>query len=233
MEKQMNKSILIGRTVKDPELKYLPGKGTAVTSLTLAVDRNFKKEGQPDADFIPVVIFGKQAESTAKYVDKGKKIAISGRIQTRSYDAKDGSKRYVTEIIADEVEFLEWAEKRADIKKNIAHISELMDAAIWLSGIEMPVRLVTIPEGALQGFTDELFAWDHKYYVDNMAIEIPGEETRLLGKKAIEYNTYIIAQAKTLHPEFPGKFFNSAFLIDPKGDIYSLSLNPAFAIILL
>ena len=110
----MNKSILIGRTVRDPELKYLPGKGTAVTSLTLAVDRNFKKEGQPDADFIPVVIFGKQAEATAKYVDKGKKIAISGRIQTRSYDAKDGSKRYVTEIIADEVEFLEWAEKRAD-----------------------------------------------------------------------------------------------------------------------
>ncbi len=77
------------------------------------------------------------------------------------------------------------AEKKSDIKKNIAHISDVIDAAIWLSGIEMPVKLITIPEGgALQGFTDELFDWDHKYYADNMAIDIPGEETELLGKKS-------------------------------------------------
>ena len=85
--------------------------GTAVTNFRLAVDRNYKREGQPTADFIPVVIFGKQAESTAQYVGKGKMVGVSGRLQVRSYDAKDGSKRYVSEVIADEVKFLEWAEK--------------------------------------------------------------------------------------------------------------------------
>jgi len=111
------------------------------------------------------------------------------------------------------------AEKKEDIKRNIAHISEVIDAAIWLSGIDMPVRLITIPEGALQGFTDELFDWEHTYFADTSALDIPGEETELLGKKAKEYNAYIIAQAKVRHPKFPGKFFNSAFLIDPKGDV--------------
>ena len=107
----MNKIVLIGRTTAQPELKYLPNGGTAVTNFTIAVNRVYKKEGQPTADFIPIVIFGKQAENTAQYVGKGKLIGISGRVQTRSYDATDGSKRYVTEVIADEVEFLEWAEK--------------------------------------------------------------------------------------------------------------------------
>lgn len=107
----MNRIILIGRTTAEPELKYLPNGGTAVTNFTLAVDRNYKREGQPTADFIPVVIFGKQAESTAQYVGKGKMVGVSGRLQVRSYDAKDGSKRYVSEVIADEVKFLEWAEK--------------------------------------------------------------------------------------------------------------------------
>lgn len=107
----MNKVILIGRLTKDPELKYTPGSGTAVTTLTLAVDRRMSRDGQREADFIPVVIWGKQAESTAQYVNKGKLIGVAGRIQTRSYDAKDGTKRYVTEVVAEEVQFIEWAEK--------------------------------------------------------------------------------------------------------------------------
>ena len=107
----MNKITLIGRTTKDPELKYTPGAGTAVTTLTLAVDRTFTKDGKKEADFIPVVIWGKQAESTAQYVGKGKLLGVAGRIQTRSYDAKDGTKRYVTEVIAEEVQFLEFAQK--------------------------------------------------------------------------------------------------------------------------
>ena len=105
----MNKVVLIGRLTKDPELRFTPGAGTAVTTLTLAVDRYNTKTGQNEADFIPVVIWGKQAESTANYMSKGSQIAISGRIQTRSYDAKDGSKRYVTEVVADQfggVQFL-------------------------------------------------------------------------------------------------------------------------------
>lgn len=104
----MNKVVVIGRLTKDPELRFTPGNGTAVASFTLAVDRRFKKEGQQEADFIPVVVWGKQAESTANYMSKGKLMGVSGRIQTRSYDAKDGTKRYVTEVVAEEVQFLEW-----------------------------------------------------------------------------------------------------------------------------
>lgn len=97
----MNKVVLIGRLTKDPELKFTPGTGNAVTTLTLAVDRYNTKTGQKEADFIPVVIWGKTAESVANYLKKGSQAAISGRIQTRSYDAKDGTKRYVTEVVAD------------------------------------------------------------------------------------------------------------------------------------
>jgi single-strand DNA-binding protein len=82
-----------------------------VTTLTVAVDRKFSKDGQKEADFIPVVVWGKQAESTAQYVTKGKLIGIAGRLQVRSYDAKDGTKRYVTEVVADEVQFIEWGDK--------------------------------------------------------------------------------------------------------------------------
>ncbi len=102
----LNKAILIGRLTRDPELKYLQN-GTAVASFTLAVDRTFKnKDGEKEADFIPIVAWRKTAELCGKYLTKGSQAAISGRIQTRSYDANDGSKRYVTEIVADEVQFI-------------------------------------------------------------------------------------------------------------------------------
>lgn len=107
----MNKVVLIGRMTKDPELKFTPGTGTAVATFTLAVNRRFKKEGQPDADFIPIVVWGKQAESTANYMSKGKLLSVAGRIETRSYEAKDGGRRYVTEVVADEVSFLEFGNK--------------------------------------------------------------------------------------------------------------------------
>jgi single-strand DNA-binding protein len=97
----MNKVVLIGRLTKDPELRYTPGTGTAVSTVTLAVDRYNSKTQQREADFIPVVVYGKQAESLANYLSKGSPAAVSGRIQTRSYDAKDGTKRYVTEVVAD------------------------------------------------------------------------------------------------------------------------------------
>lgn len=105
----MNKVVLIGRLTKDPELKFTPGSGTAVTTFNIAVERKYKKEGQSEADFIPIVVWGKIAEATANHTAKGKLIGVSGRIETRSYDAKDGTKRYVTEIVAEEVKFLEWA----------------------------------------------------------------------------------------------------------------------------
>lgn len=97
----MNKVILIGRLTKDPELKYTPGTGAAVTTITLAIDNYNSKTQEKTADFIPVVLWGKQAENTAQYMVKGSQVAISGRISVRSYDAKDGTKRYVTEVVAD------------------------------------------------------------------------------------------------------------------------------------
>jgi single-strand DNA-binding protein len=108
----MNKVVLIGRLTKDPELKFTPGNGTAVTTFTIAVDRRFQKDKEKEADFIPIVVWGKQAESTANHMAKGRLIGISGRLQVRSYDAKDGSgKRYVSEVVADEVQFLDYGNK--------------------------------------------------------------------------------------------------------------------------
>ena len=121
----MNKVVLIGRLTKDPELKFTPGAGTAVTTFTIAVNRKFKREGQPDADFIPVVVWGKQAESTANYMSKGKLISVAGRIETRSYEAKDGTKRYVTEVVAEEVHFLEWGDKVSSSNSTSSEIPDL------------------------------------------------------------------------------------------------------------
>ncbi len=106
----MNKVVLIGRLTKDPELKFTQGTGTAVCNFTMAVNRRFKKEGQPDADFIPVVVWGKQAESTANYMKKGSLLSVAGRIETRSYEGKNG-RVFITEVVADEVSFLEFGKK--------------------------------------------------------------------------------------------------------------------------
>lgn len=92
--------------MKDPELKYTAGEGMAVTKVTIAVDNYNSKTGKKGADFIPVVVYGKRAENLAQYTLKGSQIAIEGRIKTGSYDAKDGTKRYTTEVIASKVQFL-------------------------------------------------------------------------------------------------------------------------------
>ena len=103
---KINKVVLIGRMVKDPELKFIQNTGTATTTITIAVDKYNAKTKEKEADFINVVVWGKQAETLSEYTTKGSQIAISGRIQTRSYEAKDGTKRYVTEVVANEIEFL-------------------------------------------------------------------------------------------------------------------------------
>lgn len=104
----MNKVILMGRLTRDPEIRYSQGEQpTAVARYTLAVDRRFKKEGDESADFIGCVAFGKQGEFAEKYLHKGTKIVVSGRIQTGSYTNKDGAKVYTTEVIAEEQEFAE------------------------------------------------------------------------------------------------------------------------------
>lgn len=103
----MNKIILLGRLVRNPEVRYT-NTGKVVCQFTLAVDRPFSnQEGQREADFIPVVIWGKQAEICGNSFGKGQRVLVEGRLQTRTYDAKDGTKRYVTEVIADHFEFIE------------------------------------------------------------------------------------------------------------------------------
>lgn len=121
----MNKCVLVGRLTADPTLKFASNTGTAVATFTMAVNRKFKKEGQPEADFIPIVVFGKQAEATANYMSKGKLISVSGNIQTRNYEAKDGNKRYVTEVVADEVDFLEWGDKISTTPKENEDINDI------------------------------------------------------------------------------------------------------------
>ena len=104
----MNKVLLMGRTTRDPEVRYSQGeKATAVARLNLAVDRRFKKDGEASADFIPCVAFGKTAEVIEKYVVKGTKLLIVGRIQTGSYTNKDGNKVHTTDIMIEDMEFAE------------------------------------------------------------------------------------------------------------------------------
>lgn len=101
----MNKIILIGRLVRDPELSYTQS-GKAVCKFTLAVDRQFAKDGEQSADFINIVVWNKAGESAAKYLAKGRQTAVEGRLQIRSYDGEDGKRRYVTEVVAERVKYL-------------------------------------------------------------------------------------------------------------------------------
>ena len=102
----MNKAIIIGRLTRDPEMRTT-ASGINSTSFTVAVSRNYANQnGERETDFINCVAWRKQAENISKYCTKGTQVAVEGRIQTRSYDAQDGTKRYVTEIIADNVTFL-------------------------------------------------------------------------------------------------------------------------------
>ena len=102
--------ILLGRLTKDPEVRYTTTNNTLVCGFTLAVNRRFAKEGEQQADFINIVAWSKLGEFCSKYFTKGQQVAVCGRIQTRTYDDKDGKKVYVTEVVAEEAHF-------ADTKK--------------------------------------------------------------------------------------------------------------------
>lgn len=101
----LNRVVLIGRLTRQPELRITPNS-LSVTTVTLAVDKRPTQAGQREADFIDVVLFGKLAEITCKYMDKGRLVAVEGRIQTRSFETKDGQKRKVFEVVADNIQFL-------------------------------------------------------------------------------------------------------------------------------
>ncbi|WP_314558675.1 single-stranded DNA-binding protein [uncultured Parvimonas sp.] len=115
----MNSVNLIGRLVKDPELRYTTGSDSVYCRFTLAVDKGLSKEkkqeleakGQQTADFINIVVWGKQAENCQKYLQKGRNVAIQGRLQSGSYTAQDGTRRFVTEVWAERVQFIDWGDK--------------------------------------------------------------------------------------------------------------------------
>ena len=118
----MNKVIIIGRLVRDPEMRTT-ASGTNSTTFTVAVSRTYTNQnGERDTDFLNCVAWRKQAENIAKYCTKGTQVAVEGRIQTRSYDAQDGTKRYVTEIIADNVTFL--GGKGSNVSENENFVGE-------------------------------------------------------------------------------------------------------------
>ena len=104
----MNKVVLIGRLTRSPETKYTQGENAmAISRYTLAVNRRFKREGEPDADFINCVAFGKNGEFAERYFRQGMRVAVSGRIQTGSYTNKDGQKVYTTDVVIEEQDFCE------------------------------------------------------------------------------------------------------------------------------
>ena len=101
----MNRVELVGRLSRDPELRHT-SSGTAVCQINVAVSRRAAQGNEPSADFINVVVWDKQAENVARYLAKGRQVAVEGRIQTRSYDNNEGKKTYITEVVANNVEFL-------------------------------------------------------------------------------------------------------------------------------
>lgn len=107
----MNAVTLIGRLTRDPEVRYTQDE-MAIARFSIAVDRFAK--GEKKTDFINILVFGKSAENCEKYLAKGRKVAIEGRIQTGSYTKDDGTKVYTTDVVANRVEFIEWGEKKED-----------------------------------------------------------------------------------------------------------------------
>src|ERR1700736_1775144 len=122
--------------------------------------------------------------------------------------------------------------KREDVAHNLENLRHLVKAAAWLSSLDLPVRLIAIPEGALQGFNDEVLDLDHVQFARECAIDIPGPETDALGKLAKQYNSYIMAQAKAHHPEIEDRFFNVGFILNPDGEVIlrHYKISPLFPV---
>ena len=107
----MNSVMLIGRLTRDPEVRYTSGSQMAVANFTLAIDRPVRQGEKRKADFPRVVVFGRQAETCEKYLAKGRLVAVEGRIQTGSYQNRNGDTVYTTDVVASRVEFLEWGDR--------------------------------------------------------------------------------------------------------------------------
>ncbi len=132
----LNQVVLIGRLTRDPELRYTPGNGVPVATFTLAVDRPFtNQQGEREADFIKIVTWRKLAENCANYLNKGSLAAVTGRLQIRSYDDSQGVRRKASEVVADDVRFLDRG-RSSDEKPNEFDSPNVDD--IDISGDDVP-----------------------------------------------------------------------------------------------
>ncbi|MCB6992413.1 single-stranded DNA-binding protein [bacterium 210820-DFI.6.37] len=113
----MNNVTLIGRLTRDPEVRYISDSQMAVARFSVAINRPVKKDAERQADFPNIVVFGKMAENCERYLGKGRLVGVQGRIQTGSYTNKDGVKVYTTEVVANNVEFLDWGKESTEKKE--------------------------------------------------------------------------------------------------------------------
>ena len=126
----MNKIILVGRLTKDPEVRSTSA-GFSTVNFTVAANRNFKnKDGQYDADFLPCVAFRQTADFISKFFKKGSMISLEGRVQTRNYDAQDGTKRYVTEVVVENVEFVGGKNEGSSSSSNSSYVDAPSEAPV-------------------------------------------------------------------------------------------------------
>lgn len=123
----MNSVVLIGRLTREPEVRYTSATQMAVATFTIAIDRPVRAGGEKQTDFPRVTVFGKQAENCEKYLAKGRLVGIQGRLQTGSYQKKDGATVYTTDVVADRVEFLEWGDKTQAKSQNAPVQAEMPD----------------------------------------------------------------------------------------------------------
>lgn len=118
----MNSVVLIGRLTRDPEVRYTPSTQMAVATFTVAIDRPTGQGKEKQTDFPRITVFGKQAENCERFLTKGRLVGIQGRIQTGSYKNKDGVTVYTTDVVANNVEFLEWGDRGGDNTRSSASV---------------------------------------------------------------------------------------------------------------
>lgn len=126
----MNNVALIGRLTRDPEVRYTSGTQMAVARFSIAIDRPVRNNGEKQTDFPNIVVFGKQAENCERFLGKGRLVGVQGRIQTGSYTNKDGIKVYTTEVVANNVEFLDWGDRNDRSERPAAQSSPKDDMGI-------------------------------------------------------------------------------------------------------
>ena len=152
----MNKVILIGRLTRDPELRYT-SSNIPVATFSLAVDRPFNNQsGEREADFINIVVWRKQAENCKNYINQGSQVAVEGRIQTRNYEDQNGQKRYVTEVVADNVQFLDTKASREQRMNNNSNVNPYNLGEQTDTSVNTNTQTNDIPEDPFKDFGEEI-----------------------------------------------------------------------------